>query len=218
MLSRNGQDRACVRMPTAQSLHPRAQQPISRSYLIDYLNLRTIVSGTQAAHIYCSYKEKETQTLVGLVGNISQQLLRYRKDKFSEALRLYNRHLAQCSRPLLNEQIQLLRALSAGTKTFIVVDALDELTEVDDVRLQFTTELCRLRPAISFIFTSRPLPSLDSVLAHASICEVRTCETDTRRYLEHCLPRSDTMRTHLQQEPDLMDAICSRIIEKSRGM
>jgi hypothetical protein len=118
----------------------------------------------------------------------------------------------------LNEQISLLRTLSGGYKTILVVDALDELTTVDECRETVISELCKLCPSISLLVTSRPLDGLEDMLSAATKIEVRTSAEDMRGYLEYRLPQISLMRGHIMEDPKLMDDICVKVIEKAGGM
>lgn len=189
-----------------------------RSNLIDHLSTAFATDGRGIAYLFCSYKEWERHTAVALLGHINQQLLSVRKSLFSRVQEVYQRHAKDGSRPLLNEQIELLRMLSESCKTVIVVDALDELTTVDDCRQTVVEELCRLCPSISLLVTSRPLPNIEAMLAAATRIEVKTTAEDMRGYLEYRLPKSETMRNHTRKDPTLISHICDTVIEKSEGM
>lgn len=191
---------------------------IIRSHLIDHLSAVVTTDNCGIAYLYCSYKDWEKHTAVALLGHINQQLLGLRKSMFNKVYDMYQKHAKGESRLFLNDQIFLLRTLSEDYKTIVVVDALDELTTVDDCRQTVVSELCRLCPSISLLVTSRPLPSLEDMLSAATKIEVQTSAEDMRGYLKHCLPRSESMRNHIKNEPKLVDEICFKVIEKAGGM
>jgi hypothetical protein len=86
--------------------------------------------GIGIAFLYCNYKEKEVQTTVNLVSSLLQQLTQRQPDIPSRLRLLYEQHSGRKTRPKLAECSELLHIeLTACSKAFIIVDALDECDE-----------------------------------------------------------------------------------------
>lgn len=134
-----------------------------------------------------------------------------------EVITLYQFHARTVTRPSLNDYYNTIRKVAcAFERIFVVVDALDECAESD--------ELCsRIQDLLSlgnfgFLATSRPLKSIDEFFTGATNIEIYAMETDVRRYLDSQIWSKPRLRAQIRRSPSLSDEIIDKITQKTQGM
>jgi hypothetical protein len=111
------------------------------------------------AFIYCSYEDKDKvmQTPVNLIASLWMQLAN-RTPVFKEAVALYKTHAESGSRPGVRDVSRVFHTeIARYSQTFIVVDALDELSEDMGIRESFLAEPRPLPATVRVIITSRDI-------------------------------------------------------------
>ena len=187
--------------------------------MIDYLKQAISEQEIGVAFIYCNYKEKAIQTTVNLVASLLKQLAQTQSGIPSKLRSLYEQHIGRNTRPTLVECSELLHAeLTAYSKAFIIVDALDECDETSGTRRDLITQLLRLPPNISLMITSRNVPSIQHKLSHFCRLEVRASDADVRTYLERRIEREERLARHVEADPALRHTILETIMKKVKGM
>lgn len=193
------------------------------SIIIDYLerNQGQNNPGVAVVYIYCTYNEQKKQTAVNLMGSILRQLVNKlystRAELPYEIITLYQFHAPTSTHPTLNDYYNTIRKVArAFERIFVVVDALDECAESD--------ELCsRIQGLLSignfcFLATSRPLKSIDEFFTDAAHIEIYATETDVRRYLDSQIQSKPRLRAHVRKNPGLSCEIIDKITQKTQGM
>ncbi|KAJ7440422.1 ankyrin repeat domain-containing protein [Mycena latifolia] len=178
---------------------------------------KTVLSDTGVACLYLNHKEREVQTPTNLLGSILKQLVVDRSLP-TAAYELYKHHRSRDTRPSLAEMFSLLQAIiSPHSKSYIIVDALDEYPEEQcNVLLK---HLSMLRgPTISLMVTSRPYVTLDDLFPDVSGLEIKATEDDIRRYVDKQIRKSPRLSKHVQTRPELHDEIKSEISSNADGM
>ena len=100
-------------------------------------------------------------------------------------------------------------------KSFIVVDALDEVP--DDLRPDLL-EVLRSLPA-SLLLTSRPLATLEQRHSNAVYIHVEDENwKDIELFLEKKIDKNPSLTTMLKGKETVRKEICAKLKEKSRGM
>lgn len=189
-----------------------------RSVIVDYLKQSTREGGVGIGYVYCIYNAVD-QTATNLMASLFQQLVRQQSGLSEDVTSLYSQHSRDGTRPSLLEYTKLLQAhIQRFSRVFIVVDALDECSENDDVRHLFLDQLRYLSPNISLLVTSRHIPSLDRALEDATTLEIRANDEDLRTYLQARIEDQALMSSHCKEDPSLKDAVISNIIDKANGM
>jgi hypothetical protein len=190
-----------------------------RSYIIDILLQRRKLDKTGVAFIYFSYKDGEIQTPVNLMASLLQQLVLQNPEYIPDLESLYSKHLRENTRPDVGEISELLQSIIwSFPKVFIIIDALDECSDVDDVRFILLTELRKLKSRVCLLITSRPIPKLEEGLEDAVHVYAKASDSDIKNYLEQRLASVKSMQKHFADEPSLKSTIISRITQKIRGM
>jgi hypothetical protein len=186
--------------------------------VIDYLTHNIHDQDIGLAFLYCNYKGKEVQTTVNLVSSLLQQLAQRQPDIPSRLRSLYEQHSDKI-RPKLAECSELLHIeLTASSKAFIIVDALDECDESSGSRRGLINQLLRLPPNTYVMITSRNLPSIEHELCRYRRLEIRASNTDVRTYLEGCIEREFRLNRHVQADPTLRNTVLDTIVKKVKGM
>ncbi|KAI1413342.1 hypothetical protein F5Y13DRAFT_198613 [Hypoxylon sp. FL1857] len=166
------------------------------SYIIETLRQQCRNTKLGMAYIYFSYKDTEIQTPVNILASLLQQLISEKPGHSVDIKDLHAHHVKENTRPSVGEVVTLLQSVSYGfSKIFIVIDALDECSNADDV-------------------TSRPIPDLEELLEDAVRVTVEASPTDIRNYLQQRIESTSSMQKHLADEPALRDTIISLILQK----
>jgi NACHT domain len=172
------------------------------------------------AYAYCSYKRQHEQTLVNLIATLSRQLLQERSDLPDTVQSLYQRHVHKKTRPSVDELRVLLHSVTEiYSKVFIVVDALDECTEVDRTRDLLLSELIHLqnqsKTVVCLLATTRFITEILDQFENCVKLEIRATEHDVSRYLDSQILR---LAPCVARRKDLQDEIKTKIIEAVDGM
>jgi hypothetical protein len=167
------------------------------------------------AYMYCDCQVNYSAAEV--IGHINQQLLGTRMPHRSQMQDLYIRHGHGKHALDLVAQTNLLWALLKGTRTIIVIDALDEMSAKGSCRmdvLRILQQACTENPsALSLLITARPLPLLLRLVPVGFAIEVQAVTEDLRRYVMDGFSRGVRVTS-----PRLLAEMCSELIEKSEGM
>ncbi|KIM89024.1 hypothetical protein PILCRDRAFT_812910 [Piloderma croceum F 1598] len=110
---------------------PGAGKTILASIVVDHLRNLFRDKNVAVACIYCNYKEKNNKMVRELIATVLKQDNTVLSDNVKL---LYDCDFVRGTRPELNNLTEILR-LEIGTysRVFIVVDALDELSEHDQL-------------------------------------------------------------------------------------
>lgn len=153
------------------------------------------------------------------MASILQQLISDKQSFLSDLKILYAQHIKENTRPSVPDIVSLLQdVVLSYSKVFIIIDALDEYTDADDVRFILLTELKKLQHRMCLLVMSRPIPDLEEPLEGATRVNVEASLIDIKNYLLQRLESTRSMQRHLTEEPSLRDKIVSIIVQKIKGM
>ena len=169
--------------------------------------------------IYCSYKEQENQSTGNLIASILKQLLQLRAEIPSEIVNLHQRHLTKQTRPTLDEISNLLKSeISSRKSVFIVVDALDELSENDNIRDNFISELRSIQGDVRLMITSRHLTTIEREFEQAGRIEILASDEDIKLYLKARILQERRLYRQLKDDMALQETIIMSIAKSAKGM
>jgi hypothetical protein len=161
-----------------------------RSIVVNHLQSVNMDGSAAIACIYCNYKEKTEQTFVNLIGSLLKQFLQERPTIPDDVKRLYYGHYRRGIKPTHDEITQALQSeIRSYSKTFIVVDALDECSD-SEIWKGLLKELRSLYGNINLMITSRYLPAIErefdrgGMFSKSIRLEIRATDRDVRKYLE----------------------------------
>jgi hypothetical protein len=188
---------------------------IARAVLLDSLQATCAANpNVGVAAMFCNYKEPQAHTTVNLIAALWRQLA-YKSDLTTNALELYARNAAQGTRPSLDETYNVFRSeLDRYSKVYIVVDALDELDELEQNFL--LEKLCQC-PKVNIFITSRLKPG-GKWSGNFQLAEISPRQEDIRLYLSERITTQPRIRAHVANDAALHEEIVSSIESHAGGM
>ncbi|KAL2073548.1 hypothetical protein VTL71DRAFT_10874 [Oculimacula yallundae] len=198
---------------------PGAGKTILASVFIDQLTVSRQPIGTALTFLYCNYKERTSQSFTALLASLVQQLVQSSISIPEDVKSLYNQCLAKKTAPTLDQLEVLFHSLVATfSRTFIVVDGLDECSEADGTRSRLGTFLNSLPSRISILCTSRRLGDIEESLKLASRLEVFASPADVEAYLKTQIADSARLNSFCIASKDLESTIIGRLVQTAKGM
>jgi len=101
---------------------------------------------------------------------------------------------------------------------FIVVDALDECSEVEGTRGRLLGRLKHCQSTVNLLVTSRDLASIAADFRGTKQLDIYARDDDVRRYIEGRIPHESRLARHVDGHPMLQEGIVKKILENVRGM
>lgn len=143
---------------------PGAGKTIITSFVVHELTSRFRNNKTVGiAYVYCNFRRTHEQRAEDLIASLLKQLSQSRPTLPESVKSLYNNHKEQRTRPSFDEILKALQSVAVlYSKTFIIVDALDECQMADGCRSRFLTEILNLsaKQGVKFFATSRFIPEI----------------------------------------------------------
>ena len=171
------------------------------------------------AFVYCNFRRKAEQSARDLVGSLLRQLLLQRRaDLPPEVLAIFNTCQKPPRPPSVQELVSCLRATAASfSRTFLIVDALDESQVSRDGRAMFLTELFALQGAsgANIFATSRHIPDIEERFAGVPKVEIRGHPEDIRAFLQSSIA---SLRGYMLRNVELQKEILETISSAVDGM
>jgi hypothetical protein len=189
-----------------------------RSIVVDHLR-KQFGNETGIAVIYCNYKDVEIQTPANLFASLWMQLVE--SHPISDDVKiLYKKHVNRSTRPSLSEILQVLRSeigSYSGSKVFVIVDALDECPEDNEIRGTILTELRALQSAVHLMVTSRPhvIVELDPPCL---MVDIRASDGDVLHYVDGRISRDRQLARHLKGRAVLKEDLRKTVVRNAQGM
>ena len=198
--------------------NPGAGKTVLASIVIDHLWNKVRTDDIGVAYIYCDYLKYREQTPVHLVGSLLKQLAEQRNPVSESLESYYNRHRSSNTDPDPKSAFEILKAeCDIWSRTFIIVDALDECSEKDATRQRLVEGLLSLQGSkrINILVTSRPI---SSILCDFEVWErlgIRANSADIQDYL---LGQMDRFSKRVVVGKHLQAQIISTIVDAADGM
>ncbi|THX55134.1 WD40 repeat-like protein [Aureobasidium pullulans] len=169
-------------------------------------------------YIYCSFERKQQQKPEDLLASLLKQLARGLHDTPPSVADLYTSHKDRNTRPCLEDLITALVAvLGQYSKTFIVVDALDECQSSHNWQKGFVHALLKIHTQIqvSIFATSRHSLDVDKTFESAMSLEIRASKEDISKYVRG---RMGDLPNFISRNPPLRQEIEITIMNAVDGM
>ena len=202
-----------------------------RSNVVHHLQSFFVGGDVCIAYVYCDYKDQENQTTLNLLSSITKQFALQCKQLPEQVKELYVKHKNGQSLPSLEDYSKLLTILSNGfRRSFILIDALDELPNVEDGRPVFEIDIVKhlyelqrvmtSKVGCSLFLTSRENVQIEKQLDNCRRIDIYAAESDIRLYIESQICDSHKFRyaKDLARSPELGDRIISTLVGKATGM
>ena len=199
---------------------PGAGKTMSAAIVVDklYTQFQNDTS-VGIAYIYCDFRRRHEQKPIDLYANLLKQLIQGLPSMPQSVQQLYDHHQHKRTRPSFDEISQTLQSvIPHNSRTFVIVDALDECQDLEGGRKRFLTELFSLQartPANLFV-TSRFIPEIEKEFeGKGARFEIRAADEDLQRYLDgHMLK----LPPFVSRNAPLQEEIKSAIINSVDGM
>lgn len=167
-------------------------------------------------YVYCYHKEESLQTLENLARGFLKQILQQSHTIPDAVLKLHYRYTMTDRRPSVTELTSaLVSILSSSERSFLVVDALDEYSQIEHKRNAFLDVLSIIKEHCNIMLTSRPAITVSDRFPKARHLEIRARETDVRRYVKSQIPM---LAKCVRLKAELQKLIEDTIAEAVEGM
>ncbi|KAH6956218.1 hypothetical protein DER45DRAFT_523336, partial [Fusarium avenaceum] len=168
--------------------------------------------------VYCSYKQKDSQQTINLLGGILKQLCQRRGSVPQDVRDLYTSHQNGDTGPQCDGIMKALKShLGDYSHVMVVVDALDEWQPPQNDRFNFVDELLHIHSEcqVNLFVTSRFVPAIEAKFQGYPCCQIRANQDDIYRYIEdYHWP----LLSLVGGRPDLQQDIKSCVCQAANGM
>jgi Cdc6-like AAA superfamily ATPase len=198
---------------------PGAGKTMSAAIIIDELYRKFQNNASIGiAYIYCNFRRQHEQKPTALLASILKQLSKRLPSAPQSIQKLYKRHQQNGTYPALDEISQSLQSTVADfSRTFIIIDALDECQASDGTHKRFLIELNNLQAKTSanIFVTSRFIPKIKKEFEGRSTrLEIRASE-DLQRYLDGHISK---LPSFVSRNADLQKEVKTAIVKAVGGM
>ena len=198
---------------------PGAGKTILTSIVVEELNTRFQNDGSVGiAFLYYNFRRSHEQKLEDVLANLLKQFVQEQPSVPDSVKTLYERYKDKRMRLPLDEILRALHFVTAlYSKTFIIVDALDECPVFDGCRKRFISEIFNLqtRTGANLFVTSRFIPEITDKFESSVIVEIRASDQDVQRYLDGHISR---LPKCVSKSSDLQEKIKATIVKTVDGM
>jgi Cdc6-like AAA superfamily ATPase len=199
---------------------PGAGKTIISSIVVDHLHK---AFGNDPAigiaYVYCNFQQQHEQKSSDLIVSLLKRLVQGRPSIPDAVKDLYSHHKPKETRPSPDEILSALHSVAAlYSKTFIVIDALDECQVSHEGRGKFLQEIFNLQAKISGVnvfATSRFIQEIENKFAGSMRLEIYAKDADVQRYLDSKL---QNFQSFVLKNPSLQTEVKSKIAKAADGM
>ncbi|KFY32155.1 hypothetical protein V493_00461 [Pseudogymnoascus sp. VKM F-4281 (FW-2241)] len=198
---------------------PGAGKTILTSIVVDYLNANFQKdTNIGIAYLYCNFRRQNEQNAEGLLASLLKQLAQGLYPLPESVKSLYNSHEKNRTRPAFNELSSTLQSVAAlYSRSFIVVDALDECQTSGGCRTKLLTEIFALqsKSRAGIFSTSRFIPEIEVQFKNGMRLEIQASDHDVQRYLDSHMSE---LPTCVLRNSELQGDIKAAIVNAVKGM
>jgi hypothetical protein len=210
-------------MKTGRTLYcrgiPGAGKTILTSVVVEELNTRfQNDKSIGVAYLYCDFRRHGEQKAEDLLASLLKQLTQGQSSLPDSVECLYDSHKDKGTPPSFGEISRTLQSVAAiYTRTFIIVDALDECQVSDGCRMRFLSEMLDLQSKCqaSLFATSRSIPEINEMFKESMQLEIRARYQDVQRYLDGNMSQ---LPGYVRRSSELQEEIKAEIIKAVDGM
>lgn len=197
---------------------PGAGKTIMASTIIDHLLATFCNDQIPVVYIYCDYTKQYEQTPDSLIASILKQLLQNQSRLSGHIWKTFDHQTNSGTRPSADEIYALLQStLSEFSQVYIVVDAVDELSDSGQVRRTLLSKLNALQEIdiVNLMVTSRFIPQIKQELHDPRRLEIRASDDDVRRYAERHINK---LAKCVLKNPQLQESVVNSIVNVVDGI
>lgn len=167
------------------------------------------------AYVYCNFRQQDEQTAEKLLTSLLKQLAQGQSPLPKTVKDLFDKYEKSRTRPSLDEITATLYSTAAAySRTFIVVDALDECQDLSRLRLLDEIFNLQTKSGANIFATSRISDTIKRRFERCPTVEISADERDVLAYLDGqmSLRRSDIAND------DIRDKIRAGVLKAADGM
>lgn len=197
---------------------PGAGKTVMTSMVIDDLQRKFQGrSDIGIAYIYCNYEQHDEQGIDRLLAGLLKQLVQRNPEmpRCVEDLYHDSKEHKQNGPPAQELVNPIVTAIGLFTKTFIILDALDECqSSPNSILLKALFEIHRQTAANIFV-TSRRVDHILKAFVDCLSIDIRARPEDLTEYIN---ARLEELQEFVQDRPDLQNSVRDTIINAADGM
>lgn len=173
---------------------PSAGKTVTSSIIIDHLQRKYSKENVAVTCLVCNYRDRSAQSAEIFMSNLLKQVVQQKRIISAELRDLYNGH--EKGQLTFAESAKLFsREMSHFSKVFVVIDALDEISEHEDLRRLVLPQLQGL--PINLLVSSRYEKSIEQRLSNAEHLEIRATAADVETYVKARIPSEHLLARHI---------------------
>ena len=194
---------------------PGAGKTVTLSLIIEHLQSKYKTGDVAVLCLLCNYRDRAAQSAETFMANLLKQAIQQKRALSVGLQNVYDER--DEGRPNFPKLAELFSHESCYfSKVFVLIDALDETSEHEDIRRLLLPELQRL--PINLLVTSRYEKSIEQQLEKAERLDVWAMAADVQTYVKARIPSEALLARHIEADPSLEKTIVDKIVEKSQGM
>jgi NACHT domain len=198
---------------------PGAGKTTITSIIVDHLYNQFQNDGSVGiAYLYCNFRRQQEQKPADLFASLLKQLIQEQPSVPESMKGLYEHHKDRRTRPSSDEILAVLHSVICDySRTFIIIDALDECQVSNGVRRILLSEILDLqaKTGANLFATSRFIPEIEKEFKRDLLLEIRARDEDVRRYLGGHMFQ---LPSFVSNNPDLQEEIKTSIVKAVDGM
>ena len=197
---------------------PGAGKTILSSIVVDHLIDTFKDEKVAVVGIYCDFKEFNQQSTAKYLASLLQQLIIQRGSVPDQIKEIYTAHNKKITSPTFPEYLELLKAqMHKFTRVYIVIDALDECTEANNVREELLGGILQLPTFTNIMITSRYIPVVEDFFQGALRLDISARDNDIHLHVRTRLAEK-TWARRVRLDSVLQTKIAKSIVERAGGM
>jgi hypothetical protein len=198
---------------------PGAGKTVITSRVVEYLSTRfENDSSVGIAYLYCNFRRQHEQTPADLLASLLKQLAQDKGAVIERVKILYEHHKGKQTRPTFHEFSEALLSITVTySRTFIIIDALDECQGRYGNRSRFLSEIFTLQAklGINLFVTSRFILEITLRFKDCACKEIRASDDDILLFIRDHI---SLLPTFVSIRPELQREIEKNIVEAADGM
>ena len=199
---------------------PGAGKTIITSIVVHHLHTKFRSDPTVGiAYLYCNFRRQHEQKPTDLLLSLLKQLVQEQPSIPESVKNLYTHHKGKRTRPSFDEISKVMHPiLSDYSRSFIIIDALDECQATDGSRSKLLSEILGLqaKTGARLFITSRYLPEIMKEFEGITSLEIRASDKDVLRYIDGRI--SWLLRSRISRYQDLQNTIRKEVLKAVDGM
>jgi len=198
---------------------PGAGKTVFASVVIEHLTHRLSNTGVAVLGIYCDYKDFNQQSPWKFLASLLQQVISQQGEVAEQIKTAYREHAGRQTHPNFSECLNMLTVqIHTFSRVYVIVDALDECTEMNDVRRGLLEGILQMPSFVSILVTSRFIPMIGETLDDPPRLVVKATDDDIYAHVKSRLDKEKTWARRVRLDHALARKIGDSVVSRASGM